>query len=564
MRKGQALIISYLLVAAFAALSGALMFNAVNEKNISYRNKLAQEAFYLAEGATENAISQFATAMANYQIATDVASYNVTTNYTTFTGATAIASTVTRRGTSDTDQVEGSTTIKVRNYIVETTVTHPATASLPAEQKVTVTLKQSISRRIIYTFQHGVFYDGDLEVLPGANMTFLGWIHSNSDIYIGSESGKTLTVDSTYLHSSGNIYNKRKDSNNAIAGSVSIKVDDGGSNFLTMKLADNSILDSSNPNWTADSQTRWLGTVQSSVHGVTKLAPPSVASIQPDGYYADNADVVITNGTIVKGGVTLSEGTVNDTDKTNKYPPGTIATTTTFYNNREGKYVTMTVIDMNNLAGNVTVPEGKPPFPNNLPSDTNNLMYMTRNDAGANQPGVKIINGSKIYGRTNGVTIVSNDPVYLKGNFNTQLDNGTAGRKPAGIICDSVNLLSNNWSSTDANSTGNVSTRVATETTYNCAFIAGVKTTTTGNYNGGLENYPRLHETWSGINLRITGSFVSLWNSTIATGSWVYGNPQYTAPTRIWTYDSNFNTDSGRPRYTPFVIEARRVAWWKE
>jgi hypothetical protein len=287
-----------------------------------------------------------------------------------------------------------------------------------------------------------------------------------------------------------------------------------------------------------------------------------VASIQPDGYYADNADVVVTNGTIVKGGVTLTEGTVNDVDKTNKYPPGTIATTATLYNNREGKYVTMTVIDLNNLAGNVTVPEGKPPFPNNLPSDTNNLMYLTRNDAGSNQPGIKIINGSKIYGRTNGVTIVSNDPVYIKGNFNTKLDSGAAGRKPAGIICDSINLLSNNWN--DANSTSNVTSRPATETTYNCAFIAGVKTTTEGNYNGGLENYPRLHENWAGINLRITGSFVSLWNSTIATGSWVYGNPQYTAPTRIWTYDSNFNTDSGRPRFTPFVIEARRVAWWKE
>jgi len=74
--------------------------------------------------------------------------------------------------------------------------------------------------------------------------------------------------------------------------------------------------------------------------------------------------------------------------------------------------------------------------------------------------------------------------------------------------------------------------RVSTQTTYNCAFIAGIKTTTDTSYNGGLENYPRLHEKWSGVNLNITGSFVALWNSAIATGNW--SNASYSPPIRNW------------------------------
>ena len=288
------------------------------------------------------------------------------------------------------------------------------------------------------------------------------------------------------------------------------------------------------------------GTVQSADHGVTSLAAPSVGSIQPDGYYAQKADVVIENGTLKKGGVILTEGV--------DYPVGTLDTTTTFYNNREGTYVKMVDIDLRKLAGYAEGdPDGSPSFPNNLPS--NGLLYATRTDAGSLQPGVRLLNGSNIESSI-GLTVVTNDPLYMQGDYNT------LSEKPTSVICDSLNLLSNNWD--DSKSTQGLSSRVPTDTTYNCAFIAGVDETTPGSYNGGLENYPRLHESWSGVTLTIKGSFVALWNSSIASGGWAYGGSQYRAPIRDWHYNTAFNDSSKLPPFTPRAVEAQRIAWWRE
>jgi len=378
-------------------------------------------------------------------------------------------------------------------------------------------------------------------MLPGPNMTITGRIHSNQDIYMDS-SGNTLTVDSTYLHSAGDIFNKRKDASGPPAGTVSIRIDQGG----PPTFANMDGLDSSSPTWPTDSTTRWKGTVQSSVHGVTRLTAPAVGSIQPGGYYATQANVSVVNNIIYKGGTALVEGT--------DYPTGTIATTTSsFYSNREGKFIKMTTLDLNKLAGK-TGTCGAGSCPNNMPD--NGLLYATRNDiSGIQEPGIKLINGSEI-ARAGGLTVVSNDPVYVKGDYNT------VSEQPTSIIADSLNLLSNNWN--DTNSTSSLSSRPATATTFNSAFVAGIDNTTTGNYNGSLENYPRLHENWTGRNLTIKGSFVALWNSSVANGGWTYGNPQYTAPNRIWAYNTAFNDPANLPPFTPWAVEAQRIAWWSD
>ena len=116
----------------------------------------------------------------------------------------------------------------------------------------------------------------------------------------------------------------------------------------------------------------------------------------------------------------------------------------------------------------------------------------------------------------------------------------------------------------DANSTGSLSSRVAANTTVNSAFIAGINTTTPGHYNGGLENYPRFHENWDSKTMTITGSFVSLWNSQIGTGAWVYGGSQYTAPKRLWNYDTSFSSGSNMPPFTPWAVQIVKGAWWKD
>ncbi|MFC1594783.1 hypothetical protein ACFL38_05595 [Candidatus Omnitrophota bacterium] len=535
-KNAQALIITMVVMVVFVVINAALLSLAINQKNLAQHHKRENEAFYLAEGAMEDAVSVFRSAIANYVALPDVESFSTSTTFTLRGGAT-VDSTITRLEDSDRLVMEGETNILVRNFQISSTAIHPQ------NNEIQVTLHQIIARRLIPTFQHAVFYDDDLEMLPGANMNISGRIHCNKDIYLDAETNRTLTIDSLSLHSAGNFYNQRKDSGSELGGEVSIRVDEAG----PPRYEDMDNLDSEIPTWTADATARWKGTVQSAVHGVTSLTAPSVASIQPDGYYASNAHVVIQNGHVYKGGVELSQGT--------DCPDGTIITTTSLYNNREGTFVKMTEIDLNKLAGYAPgdLP-GSPSFSNNLPS--NGLLYATRDDGGiAHQPGVRMINANQIH-RNGGLTVVSNDPVYIQGNYNTDSE------QPAAVIGDALNLLSNNWD--DADSTRNLDNRVATETTVNSTFIAGIDATSAGQYNGGLENYPRMHEKWSGIDLNIKGSFVALWDSAIATGAWQYGNPQYTAPRRNWIYNTDLNDTAKLPPFTPWAVEVERVAWWRE
>jgi hypothetical protein len=532
--KGQVLILSYMVISAFIVFTAGLLMKATSEMNMSERKKLTSETFYLAEGAAEDAMNAFATQIANFAISPGIATFNWATTFATF-GNAVVNSTITRLETDDRVTVENGSNVYICNYEVTATAVHPQNSS------IIVTTHQIIARRLIPTFQHAVFYNDDLEILPGASMTLSGRIHSNNDMYLDSN-GNTLTIDSFYVHSAGDIYNRRKDAVGPPQGTTRIRVNSGGAPAYQNMAG----LDSSSATWTADAITRWQGTVQSSVHGVTELTTPSVGSIQPNGYYANNANVVITNNTIVKNGVTLAEG-VN-------YPVGTVtSSTTSFYSNREGKWIKMTTIDLSKLEGR-TGTCGGGACPNNLPS--NGLVYATRNDiTGSQEPGIKLINGSEI-DRANGLTIVSNAPVYIKGDYNT------TNEKPTSVIADSMNLLSNNWN--DANSDDPLGSRTATNTTYNCAFVSGVDTTTVGQYNGGLENYPRLHEGWSGRTLTIKGSFVELWNSSMATGAWAYGAPQYTAPNRNWQYNTDFNDPSKLSPFTPMAVEIQRVAWWTD
>jgi len=557
-RNGQAVVLAYVTIAVLTILGGSLLNHALMVNQHSQTQQQQTDVFYLAEGGLEDAISKFSQGVANFQISINAPCYPDLNNdnvcgaaerLTTTFASGAIASSVIQEVSSvlppplvDPDGIS----VFVKPYHITTTVTHPA------NNTVTLTLHQVFTRRVIFTFQHAVFYDGDLEWLPGANMTLTGRVHSNSNIYLATESGHILTVDSEYLHAVGNLYHVRKDTTTTPTGTVQIKK--AGSSPVTYPVFDplnNESADSKSPTWGTDSQTTWNGTVKTAANGVTKRAVPVVGSIQAGGFYDSNANLKVTNCVITENGVQLFEGT--------QIPVGTCTSTTSFYNNREGKFVKMSNIDMTKLAGGTF--SGKT-YANHLPS--NGLLYATRTDASATQePGVRLLNGSTI-NRTEGLTVVSDGPVYLQGDFNT------VSKKPTAVIGDSVNLLSNSWNDTNS-TTNNVNSgtpRTASNTTFNTAFIAGVDTTVSGAYNGGLENYARLHERWSGKTLSITGSFVSLWNGQIATGPWKYGqlssNSQYTAPTRNWNYDTSFSSGTNLPPFTPRTVEIVKGAWWKQ
>ncbi len=540
--RGQMAVLSFMAIVVIAVLGGSLLNRGLDAHRETRIQQADTDLLYAAEGAIEDAIAQFSTAIANFTLDANAPRFPVAAGTflnTAFASGAAATAWVDEaepapRTVADPDGVP----LFVKNYHITAQVTHPATAR-------TLTVHQVIERRIIYTFQHAVFYDEDLEWLPGPDMTLSGRVHSNSDIYLGANA--ILTVDSEYLRAAGNLYNRRKDDGTVPGGVVQIKkAGSSPAQFPAM-----SGLDSDDATWPVDSQTRWNGTVKTGVHGVTQRAVPVIGSITPGGFYDSQAGVRIDGTTLTKDGTVLVEG-----NQASGVPPGTVTSSSTLYNNREGKYVTMTNVNLRKLAGWYDCngdSTDEQCYPNNLPA--NGLIYATRTANLSQQPGIRLLKGSEIK-RAGGLTVVSNLPVYVQGDFNT------VSKKPVSVIADALNLLSNNWN--DSNSTQSLSTRSATATTVNAAFIAGVNPTTPGRYNGGLENYPRLHEGWSGVDLRITGSFVALWASQVATGAWQYGTPQYTAPRRLWAYESSFSSGANLPPFTPWAVEIAKGAWWKE
>ena len=100
------------------------------------------------------------------------------------------------------------------------------------------------------------------------------------------------------------------------------------------------------------------------------------------------------------------------------------------------------------------------------------------------------------------------------------------------------------------------------ETTINSAFLGGTDVTNsaaTPGYNGGLENYPRFLENWSGETLNYRGSFVSLGTPIHVSGRWA--NQDYGAPGRNWDYDTDFNKANNLPPLTPRFVYLRQESF---
>ena len=50
-------------------------------------------------------------------------------------------------------------------------------------------------------------------------------------------------------------------------------------------------------------------------------------------------------------------------------------------------------------------------------------------------------------------------------------------------------------------------------------------------------------------------------SSTNATGTWIYGNPIYTAPSRNWAFDTDFLDPANLPPGTPNVYAIHVIGW---
>jgi hypothetical protein len=256
-----------------------------------------------------------------------------------------------------------------------------------------------------------------------------------------------------------------------------------------------------------------------------------------------------------------------------------VYTNRTVYDYREGGPVRVADLDINKLTvaiDNATIVGFNGVI---YISDTSAVVHS--NPSNVVRRGIRLINGwalpqGKAFnnaGNTNasGLTIVSENPVYIKGNYNTGGTSlgtsnppsntnptsspvvGTYGRKQAAVIADAVTVLSNNWQDS-YNSGTNRPSRPAVSTTINCALVAGIVPSANGEYSGGVENFIRLLEDWNSNSRTFCywGSMVQLYTSVQANAPWRGSGSIYKSPVNSRYYwDSDFGKDpsDGKPYY---------------
>jgi flagellin-like hook-associated protein FlgL len=206
---------------------------------------------------------------------------------------------------------------------------------------------------------------------------------------------------------------------------------------------------------------------------------------------------------------------------------------------------------------------------------------------------VRIFNGENLIvtggagklSTTKGITISSENMVYVWGNYNTTgiaaaplsgsstlNDGGYLGNQvPSSIVCDAIFPLSKTFfDSETAMFPDDLSKRqadsgptVAQETSVRAAVIAGNNLSAlagspdAGNsasgesrLSGGIHNFPRFLESWS-ARWNFVGSLIPLYRSTQAVGQYNAESTIYSPPIRNWAFDITYNDPTKLPPGTP-------------
>ncbi len=426
-------------------------------------------------------------------------------------------------------------------------------------------LNMHLMSRLVPLFQFAAFYNKDLEILPGPDMTFEGPVHANGDIYLGANA--TLTMEGQ-LTVAGQLFNGRKNVDSCMPGTVSV-FDPGTAQPIPacgpgrVEVVDTDV-------------TAWNGMIRIDVDAVT-VPPPEALDPTPGEIYWDKADLRVMldlNGATPAIEVRNPDGSV-DTTQSDYLNNGCGAallpvdsTSTSFHNFRENTDIEMLEIDVEALMNCAELDSALMGGKTLDDTTEGGLVWYLGVDGPdsdtVNNYGVRVKNGEELaptVGTTEiqGLTFVTNQALYVEGNYNSD-----ANWKPAAFLADSLNVLSEAWSDANSHNT-TLSSRTASGTTIYAAFLAGTDSTgntegnggqDSGDYNGGLENYPRFHETWSGQTLLYRGSFVSLNLPVHVNGAW--GDQSYSPPVRDWGYELRFNDAANLPPLSPRFVYLRQ------
>lgn len=600
-RQGFALEAALLLLVMFSIIILAGLSAVSTMAKTSSADYRASRASYAAEGGADDIMSQLDAAMQDGIVSgQDIAQLQTPA----LTGYR-----ITQ--TTQTTGIPISRTISSGPFAGLYSLNQPIDISVSARDssgnKATAVL--SVNAQTIPLFQFGVFYESDLEILPGAPMTFVGWVHTNGNLYLSTSSvnfqSQLTTPDSVFWN--------RKDSNNRLAG---VTINNAAGTPINLDFDSRSLAGAA---FVTRSQQKFSGRLMTSAHGVRSLKLPLPANTPPvtlvlprvasDNQMVQDVKMAWKSDWYITVDASVFDTYAADTNsmKNNfcnaltQVRSGSLVLPSAaackrifkprmdaFYEGREDLRPDLVDVYMDSLRiWSDSAPLNRAPriiyfnFINTNTSSRNDYVAV-RIRGGAQLPRPNISSD------TGGVSLVTDRPMYVLGNYNTTI------WRPAALMADAITFLSNppNPRMRDSTSLANrcsavngwcdvmqqaMAQRTSAGSTVNAAILAGHSATPCDYaragcggppYGGGLENFPRFLESWSGVTFRYTGSLVSLYVNRYSTGLWGnsinvgYGNQgYYSAPTRAWSFDVNFRFPDRLPPGTPSVGTVLQTAF---
>ena len=530
--NGFAAVIALIMVAMLTLIGLAALSGSDDELSIASNELQEMKAFYAAEAGMEIATSMLIDefdSTGRPPTIMPIDTREINNCQVTFTTADD--------GPAEQRVLNNGTLAGLHALVKSFTI--DATA-LNSVDNTSIELTQNFETGLVPIFQFAVFYNNNLEIAPGPEMTLLGRVHTNGNLYI--QSNNSLSIDS-YVTTTGSIIHGRHPESGMSTSNGDVKIKDADGNYVNMKLPDNSWMDANRSTWYDSSVSMWDGRVQDSTHGQRALNLPLASSAGGDphkiierstGGNVDSYEEKASLKFIDQQALQLVGGTWTDVTA-DMVTKGIITfSNNKFYDARELKNVDVMELDMTKLDD-----EGYYP--------SNGVIYYSDQDVSRDYPALRLNNADEL---GDAITIASENPVYTNGNYNS------TNKKPAAILADAVTFLSVNWN--DANSALNKSSRVAANTTVNASYLTGNVPSSGGNYSGGFENLPRFLETWTNKIFTWYGSAVNLWAARQAIGLW---GSYYSPPIRNWYYDADLDDPANLPPATPVVQVSQRTGW---
>jgi len=560
-QAGGALMLTLILSAIALALLAAAMSWSASSTKLTYRSIQYNRSIAAAEAATEKVISQM---NRDYLYGGEsLVSNNLTSYRQNLVPSSSDSSywntwqfddgngnsgrTYVQRSPGTSFVVASSTYAGLQGFASTYTIaSHASDTANP--QNVNGGVLQQLQLASIPIFQFAMYSSGEMEISCGQAFTVTGRVHSNGKLYVEPDSALTFKSSVTAVLS---VLFQRDplDTRTPPSGTVVYA-------------------QTNQPVYPVSSLTLPIGTTNTP-QAVREIIEPPPLGEDPNSpigrlRYFNLCDMVLV---VSDSGISATSGQqVNGMSTpilTNELA-NFVSTANSFTDARESKTVKPIDINIGKLtAWSLTNTSLR--FATGGSNLILNSLYVVDNRTlpATSLGAVRVFNGTNL--PPNGLTVATGRPLYVWGDYN-ELNaanlgtTNTSTTRPASLVGDAITILSDAW--LDANSG---SMQPAKPTTVNAAILTGAVDTTSGQYSGGMENFPRFLESWGSANpFTYNGSMIKMFPSLYATNFWngVNGSKHYyDPPKRNWAYDANFDNPLKLPPKTPSLLQVIRGQW---